>query len=39
MDQNEHNNKNYLCSKMSYVDSIVLVYTNGWTVQEIMFND
>ena len=27
--QNEHNYKNEICSKMSYVNSIILVYTNG----------
>ena len=34
---NEHNYKNEICSKMSCVNSIVLVYTNGWTIQDIMF--
>ena len=27
--RNEHNYKNEICSKRSYVNSIILVYTNG----------
>ena len=37
--QNEQNYKNELYLKRSCVNSIVLVYTNGWTIQDIMFTD
>ena len=37
--QNEYNRENQLCQERFCVNVIVLVYTNDWTVQDIMFTD
>ena len=37
--QNEHSRGNQLCQERFCVNVIVLVYTNDWTVQDIMFTD